>query len=143
MAAMETLTRAFEFAKAHSASLLGISLAMLVTTLVVFPFVIARLPARYFAERSRPALRPQHVLVHWIFLAFKNLLGLALAIAGLLLLVLPGQGLLTLIIGLAIMNYPGKFELERWLVRRPRVLPTLNWLRRRFGAPPFDEPGAQ
>jgi hypothetical protein len=137
---MEILIRAMDFAKAHAAALLGISLAMLVTTLVVFPFVIARLPARYFAERSRPAPHSRHMLVHWILMAFKNLLGLALAMAGVLLLFLPGQGLLTLIVGLTIMNYPGKFVFERWLVRRPRVLPALNWLRSRFGAPPFDDP---
>jgi hypothetical protein len=140
MTAMEILIRVFDHAKAHAAPLLGISLAMLVTTLVAFPFVIARLPARYFAERSRPAPRSRHMLVHWVFMVFKNLLGLTLAIAGVLLLFLPGQGLLTLIVGLAIMNYPGKFEIERWLVRRPRVLRALNWLRRRFGVAPFEDP---
>lgn len=137
---MEVLARALDYAESHAALLLGISLALLVTTLIAFPFVIARLPARYFAERSRLAPRSRHVVVHWIITAFKNLVGLALVIAGVLLLFLPGQGVLTLIVGLAIMNYPGKFVIERWLVRRPRVLPALNWLRRRFGAPPFEAP---
>ena len=73
-------------------------------------------------------------------MALKNLLGLVLALVGILLMFLPGQGLLTLIIGLSIMNYPGKFALERWLVRRPRVLPALNWIRKRFDAPPFESP---
>jgi len=140
MAAMQILIRALDFAEAHAAPLVSISLAMLVTTLIAFPFIIARLPVRYFAERSRPAPRSRHTLVHWALTALKNLLGLALAISGVLLLLLPGQGVLTLIVGLAIMNYPGKFVIERWLVRRRRVMPALNWLRRRFGAPPFDDP---
>lgn len=133
---------AFEHAEAHAAVVLGISLAMLIATLIAFPFVILRLPASssYFADDSRPPPLSRHIVVHWVLMALKNLLGLTLALTGFVLLFLPGQGLLTLIIGLTIMDYPGKLEIERWLVRRPRVLPALNWLRARFGAPPFDDP---
>jgi hypothetical protein len=137
---MDTLIRWYGYAEAHAAPLLGISLAMLIMTLVAFPFVIARLPADYFADDSRPSPLSKHLALHWLLMALKNLLGLALVLVGVLLFFLPGQGLLTLIIGLTIMNYPGKFVVERWLVRRPRVLPALNWLRLRFGAPPFDTP---
>ena len=49
----------------------------------------------------------------------------------------PGQGLLTLLVGLLLMNFPGKYRLERWLVGRRGVLTALNWLRRRGGHPPF------
>jgi hypothetical protein len=136
----QTLVSAFEHAEAHAAVVLGISLAMLIATLIAFPFVILRLPASYFADDRRPPALSRHVVVHWVLMALKNLLGLTLALTGFVLLFLPGQGLLTLIIGLTIMNYPGKFEIERWLVRRPRVLPALNWMRARFGAPPFDDP---
>jgi hypothetical protein len=137
---IDTVIRLFDYAEAHAAPLLGASLAMLIATLVAFPFVILRLPARYFADENRPPPLSLHLPLHLLVMALKNLLGLLLVLAGVLLLFLPGQGLLTLIIGLTIMNYPGKFRLERWLVRRPRVLPALNWLRARFGAPPFDDP---
>lgn len=137
---IELVGDAFAFAESHAALLLGVSLAMLVATLAVFPFVIVRLPARYFAEEDRPRPLSRHLIVHWLLMALKNALGLALVVTGILLLFLPGQGLLTVIIGLTIMNYPGKFVFERWLVRRPRVLPALNWLRSRFGAPPFEDP---
>ena len=73
-------------------------------------------------------------------MSLKNLLGLLIVLVGFLLFFLPGQGLLTLIIGLTIMNYPGKFQAERWLVRRPHVMPALNWIRARFDAPPFEDP---
>jgi hypothetical protein len=139
---MHTVSRWFEFAEARAPLLLSVSLAMLVTTLAAFPFVIARLPADYFTDDSRPAPLSRHLAVHLLLMALKNLLGLALVLVGILLLFLPGQGLLTVIIGLTIMNYPGKFAFERWLVRRPRVLPALNWLRRRLGTPPFTDPGA-
>ena len=55
-------------------------------------------------------------------------------------LVTPGQGLLTLLAGLLLMNFPGKYQLERWLVSRRGVLTALNWLRRRSGQVPFDPP---
>jgi len=54
--------------------------------------------------------------------------------------VTPGQGLLTLLVGLLLMNFPGKYQLERWLVGRPGVLGALNWLRRRGGHEPFEPP---
>ena len=53
-------------------------------------------------------------------------------------LVLPGQGLLTILIGLAVMQFPGKFELERWLVTRKGVLEGINWLRQRSGRLPLE-----
>lgn len=137
---MTIVESSIRFAETHAAALLGLSLAMLIVTLAILPFVIVRLPARYFAEESRPHALSRHILVHWLLMTLKNLLGFALVLAGILQLFLPGQGLVTLIIGLAIMNYPGKFAIERWLVLRSRVLPALNWLRSRFGAPPFDDP---
>ena len=60
----------------------------------------------------------------------KNLLGAVLTVAGLLMLFLLGQGLVMLLVGLMIMNYPGKFALERRLIQCPHILPTVNWLRK-------------
>ena len=70
----------------------------------------------------------------------KNAIGAVFVIAGLIMLVFPGQGLLTLFVGLMIMNYPGKFALERWLIQRPYVLPAVNRLRERYGHPPLEDP---
>ena len=73
-----------------------------------------------------------------LIMGVKNLLGLLLVLAGLVMLVTPGQGLITLLVGLMIMNYPGKYKLERWLVMRPKVLPAVNWLRAKFNHPPLE-----
>jgi len=70
----------------------------------------------------------------------KNLLGALLVVMGLVMLVTPGQGLLTLLAGLLLMNFPGKYRMERWLVLRPGVMRALNWLRQRQGHAPFDRP---
>jgi hypothetical protein len=118
------------------------SLLTLVIGCVIGPWMILRLPADYFTYRRRQAVRAtrRHPLVHLLMTSTKNLIGAILVVAGLCLFFLPGQGLITLLAGLVVMNYPGKFRLERWLVLRPRVLPALNWLRRRYGREPLQEP---
>lgn len=120
----------------------GLSLLGLVGTIVGMPWVVTRLPPDYFVRPQRVAWdassgEPVFALVASVF---KNILGFLLVLLGLILLLAPGQGLLTLFIGLMLMNFPGKYRIERWLVSRPGVLNGLNWLRRRRGHPPFDEP---
>jgi len=61
---------------------------------------------------------------------------------GLGLLVLPGQGLLMIVVGLALVQFPGKRRVELWLVHRRRVWRALNWVRRKMGKPEF-EPGSR
>lgn len=65
------------------------------------------------------------------------MLGALLALAGLLMLVLPGPGVITLLTGIMPLEFPGKHALERWIVARGPVLKTLNWMRRRAGREPL------
>jgi hypothetical protein len=120
----------------------GLSLLAAVATIVGVPWVVTRLPRDYFARPERVVWRASadEPILALIFGLLKNLLGLVLIILGLIMLVTPGQGILTLLIGLLLMNFPGKYRLERWLVSRPGVLRGLNWLRRRRGQLPFDAP---
>lgn len=120
----------------------GLSLLGLVATLVAIPWVVARLPHDYFNQSHRAVWRfsggePWFALVLG---GLKNLVGALLMLLGIIMLVTPGQGLLTLLVGLLLMNFPGKYQLERWLVQRPGVMVALNWLRSRSGHPPFDPP---
>lgn len=122
--------------------LLGVvSLAL---TVAILPVLAVRLPADYFRYRQRrreraaaPSLARRAVLVA------KNGLGALLILAGIAMLVLPGQGLLTLLIGLTLTDFPGKYALEKRIVGQPGVLQAVNWLRRRAGRgpllPPADE----
>ena len=64
-----------------------------------------------------------------LIIVAKNILGLAMLISGLLLLILPGQGVLTMIIGLLLIDYPGKFKLEQKIISIPSVFRGLNWFR--------------
>ena len=67
----------------------------------------------------------------------KNLFGLLLVIAGMLMLVLPGQGLLTIFVGLIFLDFPGKYRMERKMVSNDSVLRSINWVRARTGKPPL------
>jgi len=121
------------------------SVGAVVAAVAGIPWVVWRLPRDYFSRRRRQVLRdPPIAMVYTAALAaLKNIVGAGLVALGLLMLVTPGQGLLTVLVGLLLMNFPGKYRLERWLVMRPGVLRALNWLRRRKGLPPFDSPPAR
>jgi hypothetical protein len=65
-------------------------------------------------------------------------MGVVLLLAGILMLVLPGQGLFTMFVGIMMMNFPGKYKLERWVVARGPVLKSINWMRKRAGHEPLN-----
>ena len=117
--------------------LLAISSVSLLGTLIVVPLILVRLPAGYLLRSDRQGApwmsRNQYLRVP-IFLA-RNLLGAILVLAGILMLVLPGQGVLTIIIGLVLMEFPGKYHAERWVMNRPSVLTAINWIRVKASKP--------
>ncbi len=115
------------------------SLAMFVASLFIMPAIIVRIRADYFSHEQRPPTRwvNQHPAVRVVLHTLKNLLGIVLMLAGLAMLVLPGQGLLTLMIGFFLLDFPGKYRFERWLIARRAIHRPLNWLRRRAGREPL------
>ncbi|HEU4417710.1 MAG TPA: PGPGW domain-containing protein [Planctomycetota bacterium] len=114
----------------------GLSLASLVLTALLLPVFVVRLPADYFVA-TRQELAGRRGVVHWIGRAAKNGLGLVFLLAGIAMLVLPGQGLLTMLIGLLLLDFPGKRAIEHRLVRRPTILAFLNRIRARRGREPL------
>ena len=123
----------------HSSLLawLGIgSLLSLVLVAALLPGVVVRLDADHFAT-SRAELMERGGIYRGFVRVGKNLLGAVFLVAGFLMLFLPGQGVLTMLIGLLLLEFPGKRAIERRVVRRPAVLGMLNRLRARAGRPPF------
>lgn len=113
-----------------------LSLVLAVATVLLLPVVVVRMPADYFlASRSDLAGRRGPLL--WIEHVVRNLVGVVLVVAGIAMLLLPGQGLLTILIGALLVDFPGKRRLERWLVGKPRVLTFLNRMRARHGRLPL------
>lgn len=132
----------------ENGSLLGllgvIGVVSLLATILLLPVLVVRIPPDYFRHRRRQHdyARDRHPLVHHGIVIIKNSLGLVLILAGIAMLVLPGQGLLTLLIGLTLTDFPGKYKLEKRIVGQPGVLKAINWLRHRAGhlpvLPPVD-----
>ena len=119
--------------------LLVASFITFITTLIAVPVILARLPEDYFSlpDRHRMPWSDRHPVLRIPLLLVKNMLGIIFVLAGLLMLALPGQGFLTIIIGLALMDFPGKYHAERWIVSRHSVLRLINWIRRKAAQPPL------
>lgn len=122
----------------------GVAIAIgYVVSFALVLWVICRLPEDYLLDR--PASPPGHLRSPAVRLSgviFKNLAGLLLVIAGLVMLVTPGQGVLTLLIGLILLDFPGKKPLERKLLGRPLVSRAVNAIRRRWGRIPLRIPAS-
>jgi hypothetical protein len=110
-----------------------------VAGVAVAAWAVLLLPADYFlppSETREAARRAEHP----VRLVSRNLLGAVLVVLGVIMLVAPGQGLLTIVIGLMLLDFPGKHALVRRLVARPHVLAAANKLRARFGKAPLEAP---
>lgn len=117
------------------------SVLTFVASVVGVPYFLSRLPSDYFSRREREALgipegpKPRFRVVLRVL---RNLLGLLLVLLGVAMLVLPGQAVITILVGVFLMDFPGKRRFERWVIGRPRVMRTLNSLRHRAGKPPIE-----
>jgi hypothetical protein len=123
----------------------GLSIATFVVSAAVLPWLLTRLPADYFVETEREPGPPwpRHPLAYWAWRVAKNILGLVLLAAGVVMLFTPGQGVLTIIAALWLLDVPWKRRCERFLVLRPNVLGALNWMRARTGHDPLQRPADQ
>lgn len=127
----------FGWVTAGQVVLASIVVALLYAALMFV--VIARMSPDYFLDRppSESSWRRQHPAFRVAGRVVKNVLGIVFVIAGIAMLVLPGQGLLTILIGLMLLDFPGKRRLELWLVSRPRVRRGIDWIRAKAGRPPL------
>ena len=117
-----------------------ISAFTFVVSLLTLPWLVARIPSDYFCHKKRhPApLKQHHPILRVVVLVGKNCLGWVLLVGGIIMLFIPGQGLLTIAMGLLLMDYPGKFSLERKIASKPKILNGLNWLRAKAQAPSLE-----
>jgi len=109
-----------------------------IASLLTLPWLVSLIPEDYFLPKHREPSqwKEAHPVVRFLLLVTKNIFGFILLCGGILMLFLPGQGILTIAMGLLLMDYPGKFHIERKLVSTPGVLKGLNWLRaKRHKAP--------
>ncbi|WP_020396512.1 PGPGW domain-containing protein [Thiolinea disciformis] len=120
--------------KSFFVSLGMISVALVIISIILLPWLISLIPADYF---QKPRTEENNKVLWQPINIVRNIIGLVIVLAGIAMLVLPGQGLLAILVGIGVMNFPGKYELERWIVSRPGVLSALNWVRSKVNKPPL------
>jgi Putative transmembrane protein (PGPGW) len=115
-----------------------LSIIFFVGSLIAIPFILVRLPANFFDIRvPRPWMEDHHPVLRMLGHLAKNAVGAIFLFVGFLMLFLPGQGILTMLIGISMLDFPGKRKLEAWLIGQPAVLNTINGMREKFGKPPL------
>ncbi|MBT8341709.1 MAG: hypothetical protein HKP58_01015, partial [Desulfatitalea sp.] len=118
-----------------------ISMLFWIGTLVAVPLVLIWLPKDYLTAHTKVSLVRRKAspwrYPYWIS---KNLFGWIFIIAGIAMLVLPGQGILTIVLGLALIDFPGKRKTIRRIFSNKRMLNTINKLRLKAGKPPLETP---
>jgi len=124
----------------------AVSLLAVIITPVVVSILVVRIPTDYFLyERDHftEFSKGRHPLVRMLFAAVKNAAGILFFLAGAAMLVLPGQGIITILIGLTLIDFPGKRSLERKIVSQQKVLSAINWMRAKAGKPHLRTSGGE
>src|SRR5690349_14012654 len=113
-----------------------IFLASFFINLGIVSFILVKLPADHFSKKRktkfwagpRPAIHAAKVIGKNIGGVLLVALGIVLSLPG-----VPGQGLLTVLLGIMLLDFPGKHRLEQKLLSRPSIVNAINRLRGRFG----------
>ncbi|MEN8190893.1 MAG: PGPGW domain-containing protein [Thermodesulfobacteriota bacterium] len=117
----------------------GVSLATFLISLLIIPFLLTRASKEYFLvhighheeeECDRGAICP-------VLSVIRNILGGILLAAGIAMLFLPGQGILTILLALTLLDLPGKEKLLAWAISKPSIQHGLNWIREKAHKEPF------
>lgn len=118
----------------------SLSTFLFFASLILLPIVIVRLPKDYFVRERREPIRrhTMHPVLWVLMVVLKNMVGVLLMLAGIAMLFMPGQGLLSIFMGVALCNFPGKYRLLRKLLSYRVVRRALNGIRRKFKHDPLE-----
>ncbi len=106
-------------------------------SLLSIGWLVSLIPSDYFVDRKESKFKLNYPVAWIISIIIKNIFGYILILGGILMLVLPGQGLITIFIGLMLSNYPGKYSIEKRIIAAPKILKSINWLRKKSDEPPL------
>ena len=134
---LDVLARRVGLAGAGVGTVLVVFVVTCAASLAMVTFFVVRIPADYFLVGRKPPAGSIQVRVALAIL--KNLGGVALVLVGIVLSLpgIPGQGILTILVGLMLTDLPGVRRLERTLARRPSVRRALDTIRAKFGKEPL------
>ncbi len=118
----------------------GGSVLVFVFSLMAVPWMVARIPENYFVNDQNSDSFGKKTMVRPVVWVIKNILGLVLFIMGLVMVFIPGQGLLTMLLGVVLMEFPGKQKLVCFLVSKKTIQNGLNWIRKKKHVVPLQFP---
>ena len=138
---MDSITQFFTSISLRSLAMgVGIFLVTFSANLALVSLILVKIPADYFQDSGKKKfLAKQSPVVRVLAIIGKNVAGVLLVILGVLLSLpgVPGQGILTILLGIMLLDFPGRRRLERRIVGWPKVFNAINKLRRRFDKPPL------
>lgn len=132
---IESITEFVSNYKTYILWLATISLFVFIFSLVSIKWLVALIPTDYFVKKNISKSKKSYSLLWLMSIIVKNIIGYTLILGGILMLVLPGQGLFTILMGLILSNYPGKYTIEKRIISIPSILKTINWLRKKSNKP--------
>lgn len=104
----------------------------------IIVLVVVKLPANYFSsDYSLGFIKGKPLWIRWGAIILKNLIGAFLIGIGVLMILGPGPGLLTILLGLIMIDIPGKRPLEVSIIKHPAVFSAVNNLRSRYKKTPL------
>ena len=115
-----------------------VSTIIFLISLLSIRWLVCMIPSDYFIKKEQSKFKSNYPVAWIISSIIKNIFGYVLIFGGILMLVLPGQGLITIFIGLMLSNYPGKYKIEKKIIAIPRIFKTINWLRKKSDEPPLN-----
>lgn len=127
----------------HEALFFWITIASIIGfigSLVLIPWIAIQIPSDYFSHKKRQKYQWHNYppIVRLVFILLKNILGVIFIIGGVVMLILPGQGILTIILGLLFTDFPYKYKVESWIIKHPVVLRSVNHLRVKVKRSPLE-----
>lgn len=118
-----------------------IFLGTFLANIALVSFILIKIPADYFKKNHKTQFWVgTNPALHAAKMIGKNILGIFLIILGIILSIpgVPGQGLLTILLGVVLVDFPGKRHLERKLLSRQEIVKTIDRLRKKFNKPPLE-----
>ena len=118
--------------------ILGFSVITFVGSVIAGWLVLVHLPENYLTRSEPTSLyRSKSKLVNLFVEIVRNLLGLGFLLVGMVMLVTPGQGILSIVVGIILIEFPGKQKLIRKIVASPNIFKAINKIRKQANKPPL------
>ena len=131
------------FIHSHETLLLWLTIASIIGffgSLIVIPWVLIKIPSDYFSHVKRKEHQWGNYppIIRLALLIMKNILGVIFIIGGIIMLFIPGQGIITIIIGIILTDFPSKYKIERWIMNHTTILKYINKLRAKAKQSPIE-----